>query len=147
MNGYLLDVNVLIALMDPLHVHHDAAHMWFASLNGERWATCATTQNAVVRIFSNPAYPTTDMSPQEAIIHLDRFLSNVEGHSFWSTSISLLDDRVFDRAYIQGHRQITDIFLAGIAYVQDGRLATFDRTIPISVVRGAEKSLIRIIPA
>ena len=26
---YLLDVNVLIALIDPTHVSHDAAHHWF----------------------------------------------------------------------------------------------------------------------
>jgi len=27
---YLLDVNVLIALMDPGHVQHDVAHEWLA---------------------------------------------------------------------------------------------------------------------
>jgi predicted nucleic acid-binding protein len=26
----LLDVNVLIALVDPRHVHHELAHRWFA---------------------------------------------------------------------------------------------------------------------
>jgi predicted nucleic acid-binding protein len=27
--AYLLDVNVLIALIDPAHVQHDVAHEWF----------------------------------------------------------------------------------------------------------------------
>jgi uncharacterized protein len=27
----LLDVNVLVALFDPDHVHHEAAHRWFAA--------------------------------------------------------------------------------------------------------------------
>jgi hypothetical protein len=27
---FLLDVNVIIALIDPTHVDHDAAHRWFA---------------------------------------------------------------------------------------------------------------------
>jgi predicted nucleic acid-binding protein len=26
----LLDVNILVALFDPMHVHHEAAHEWFA---------------------------------------------------------------------------------------------------------------------
>ena len=28
---FLLDVNVLIALIDPAHIQHDAAHGWFAA--------------------------------------------------------------------------------------------------------------------
>lgn len=30
MKPTLPDVNVLIALLDPLHVHHERAHAWFA---------------------------------------------------------------------------------------------------------------------
>jgi len=33
---YLLDANVLIALIDPGHIHHDVAHEWFARDGGER---------------------------------------------------------------------------------------------------------------
>jgi predicted nucleic acid-binding protein len=29
---FLLDVNVLIALIDPGHVAHDDAHEWFAAI-------------------------------------------------------------------------------------------------------------------
>ena len=28
---FLLDVNVLIALIDPTHVGHEAVHKWFAA--------------------------------------------------------------------------------------------------------------------
>jgi len=28
---FLLDVNVLIALIDPAHIQHDAAHEWFTT--------------------------------------------------------------------------------------------------------------------
>ena len=31
MTIYLLDVNVLLALSDPMHIHHEAAHRWFAA--------------------------------------------------------------------------------------------------------------------
>ena len=36
---YLLDVNVLIALVDPAHVSHDAAHDWFDAEGARAWAT------------------------------------------------------------------------------------------------------------
>ncbi len=40
---FLLDVNVLIALIDPTHIAHDPAHRWFAGAGGESWATCLVT--------------------------------------------------------------------------------------------------------
>ena len=51
----LLDVNVLVALFDPDHVHHEAAHVWFAATRGAGWATCPLTENGVVRVLSNPS--------------------------------------------------------------------------------------------
>ncbi|MDQ6760191.1 MAG: VapC toxin family PIN domain ribonuclease, partial [Acidobacteriota bacterium] len=38
--AWLLDVNALIALIDPLHVHHDSMHQWFDSRHPREWATC-----------------------------------------------------------------------------------------------------------
>ncbi len=52
----LLDVNVLLALFDPDHIHHEAAHRWFARSRESGWASCPLTENGVVRILSNPAY-------------------------------------------------------------------------------------------
>jgi uncharacterized protein len=37
---HLLDVNVLVALLDPAHLHHDAAHAWFEVKREGGWATC-----------------------------------------------------------------------------------------------------------
>jgi hypothetical protein len=34
---YLLDVNLLLALSDPMHVHHEIAHRWFADTGGQAW--------------------------------------------------------------------------------------------------------------
>ena len=42
----LFDVNVLIALLDPMHVRHEPAHQWFAKRADLAWASCALTQNA-----------------------------------------------------------------------------------------------------
>jgi hypothetical protein len=142
----LLDVNALIALMDPLHIHHDAAHAWFGALSNA-WATCPLTENAVVRILSNPSYPSAELRPEEAVALLDRFLERAPRHAFWPDAVSLRDGTVFDRAYLQGHRQIADVYLAGLAHRQGGVLATFDRTIPVQAIRGASRDLIEIIAA
>ena len=34
----LLDVNVLVALFDPDHIHHELAHDWFADNHAGGWA-------------------------------------------------------------------------------------------------------------
>jgi predicted nucleic acid-binding protein len=47
---------VLIALFDGSHVHHEVAHDWFADNRGLGWATAPLTENALLRIVSNPSY-------------------------------------------------------------------------------------------
>jgi predicted nucleic acid-binding protein len=59
----LLDANVLIALIDPRHVHHESCHRWFSSRGEAPWASCVITQNAVLRIVGHPRYPNSPGSP------------------------------------------------------------------------------------
>jgi predicted nucleic acid-binding protein len=40
---YLLDLNVLIALAWPSHVHHCLAQAWFKRHRHQGWATCPLT--------------------------------------------------------------------------------------------------------
>lgn len=61
----LPDVNVLIALFDPAHVHHESAHLWFTTARGAGWAACPITENGFIRVVSNPAYPTVAPSVSE----------------------------------------------------------------------------------
>lgn len=44
-----------------------------------------------------------------------------------------------------GHRQLTDAYLLGLATAHDGRLATFDRTVPLKSVRRAKAVNLEII--
>ena len=39
----LPDVNVLVALAWPVHVHHDLVHEWLAGHGDQQWATCPLT--------------------------------------------------------------------------------------------------------
>ena len=56
MKGYLLDTNLLIALLWPSHEHHKLAVEWFTRHRGKGWATCPMTEAGFVRIVSNPAF-------------------------------------------------------------------------------------------
>ena len=59
-------------------------------------------------------------------------------HEFWPDDISVADDQLFDPAFILGPKQITDIYLLGLAVKHGGRLVTFDRGLPLKAARGAE---------
>ena len=62
---FLLDVNILVALLDLSHVDHSRAHQWFNSLGNDTWATCPITENAVLRIIGRPRYRNSPGSPAE----------------------------------------------------------------------------------
>lgn len=50
---------------------------------------------------------------------------------------ALLDAQRFDHSRVVGHRQITDLYLQGLAVARGGCLATFDGAVPLSAVHGA----------
>ncbi len=126
MRAYLLDVNVLIALVWPAHESHEAAERWFARNAGQGWATCPFTQTAFVRILSNPAFSRDAVTPQQAIKVLEANL-NHHSHQFWVDEIGLAEATASFRQKLSGHRQVSDAYLLGLAIHRDGRLATLDR--------------------
>jgi toxin-antitoxin system PIN domain toxin len=140
----LLDVNVLVALFDPDHVHHDLAHDWFADNRTAGWATCPITECGFVRVLANPAYGASVTRPADLLAGLRRFCASAH-HLFWPDTVSLRDDKLFDMSRVGGHRQLTDIYLLGLAKTKRGRLATFDRTIPVRAVVGGQGELLAVI--
>ena len=134
---HLLDVNVLIALFDPGHIHHDDAHRWFALVGSTAWATCPLTENGFVRILSNPAYAGRRTTVADAAARLGQ-LTQGEGHVFWVDDASLLDASRFAPRELHGHREITDAYLLALAVSHSGALATFDGGIRLAAVVGAE---------
>jgi toxin-antitoxin system PIN domain toxin len=142
----LLDVNVLIALSDPSHVFNDAVHRWFALHRSDGWATCALTENAFVRITSNPAYPGGRTTVGDATERLRDSCSD-KRHSFWSESLSIREPARFQWHHVQGHRQLTDVYLLALAVSNGGRLATFDATISVRAVVGAGARHLEVIAA
>jgi toxin-antitoxin system PIN domain toxin len=137
---FLLDVNVLVALIDPTHVSHDAAHHWFQREGSSSWATCPITENGVIRIVGHPRYPNTPGSPASTAA-IVRGLCNLPGHVFWADSVSLLDPARANASEILTPQQVTDSYLLALAASHEGRLATFDRRLSTRAITGGKKAL------
>jgi predicted nucleic acid-binding protein len=60
-------------------------------------------------------------------------------HRFWPDDISVLDADIADRTRIHGPRQVTDVYLLALAVRHRGRFVSFDASIPLAAVRGAEQ--------
>lgn len=125
----LLDVNLLVALAWPNHVHHRLAHQWFARHAENGWATAPLTQAGFVRLSSNPRVTTDARSPREALLALRRIVA-LPHHMFWPDDESLAGSPHFDAMQLVGFRQVTDAHLVALALRHGGALATLDRGVP-----------------
>ena len=140
MTRFLLDVNVLIALVDPAHIQHDAAHDWFSEQGYEAWATCPLTENGVLRIIGHARYPNSPGTPA-AVTPLMTSLRGLPGHEFWPDDISLLDAERIDTTRLLSSGQVTDSYLLALACAHGGQLASFDRRLVTDAVRGGKRGL------
>lgn len=139
----LLDTNVLVALFDADHVHHDLAHDWFADHHEEGWATCPLTEAGFIRVVSNPRYQ-PDVRPAVAADQLRMFCGS-RHHRFWPAALSIKDDGRFSLGHARGHSQIPDVYLLALAKEMNGTLATFDRSIPLAAAKGARPEHLTVI--
>ena len=140
----LLDVNALIALVDSDHVGHQAIQKWFMTCHQSGWATCPITENGMVRVLSQPAYPSGQRSPAEVIQVLNAVKTAFQNwHQFWPDDISIADESAFKSEFIAGTRQVTDIYLLGLASRHKGTLVSFDRSLTWQAVRGGSDRLIQ----
>ncbi len=133
----LLDVNVWIALLDDAHQFSAQANAFIAQ-PGIRVAACPLVENGVVRIMSSPHYRSDVRLPPQAV--RDRLADAMRGLDgvFWPDDLSVRDDSLFDLSRVQGHNQITDLYLLGLAVHRMGQLVSFDQAIALRAVRGAE---------
>ncbi|MEX2527294.1 MAG: TA system VapC family ribonuclease toxin [Gemmatimonadota bacterium] len=139
----LLDVNVLIALLDGAHVHHQAAMSWLGGRLEGGWASCPLTQNGCIRIMSHPSYP-NPRSPAQVAQRL-REATQTPLHHFWPDDVSLLDEQRFDWEKLLHSRQLTDAYLMALVVEHDGVFVTFDHGIPVGgVMRARPDQLVKI---
>ncbi len=133
MTTYLLDVNVLIALVDPAHIQHDQAHDWFARKGRKSFATCPITENGLIRIVGHPRYPNSP-GPPSVVVQSLMAIRGLAGHHFWPDEVSVADDKFFAAALLSSHSRVTDSYLLALAHAHGGRLATLDTKLATEVV-------------
>lgn len=134
---HLLDVNLLVALAWPNHVHHAAALGWFRRSQAAGWATCPLTESGFVRVSSYLSVTPDARGPREAI-HLLRRIAALPHHVFWHDDVSMASSGFMDEVPLAGHRQVTDAHLLTLAQSRGGRLATLDGRIRSLVPRGRD---------
>ncbi len=120
---HLLDVNVLIARADASHPHHDAAAQWMRRHASSGWATCPLTENGMLRILGQAAYPGGTGSPDGALVSLRSILA-IPGHRFLADDFSLPDGIPSLRGATSS--QLTDLYLLALAVRHGARFLTLD---------------------
>jgi len=141
--AWLLDVNALIALISPGHLHHDRMHSWFQQHSVEGWATCPITENGAVRVLAQPILAAHRNRAFEVIDILATWKqSQAKHHRFWSDAVSLTDDSLFRPEYITNPNSVTDAYLLGLAARHGAKLVSFDRSLPWQAIRSGTARLI-----
>ena len=132
----LLDINVLIALLDAAHIHHQRASQWLEQSLHHGWASCPLTQNGCLRIMAQPAYPQT--LPLAAVAQRLGQAAATPAHLFIADDYSLLDADSLHWPQLLGHRQVTDAYLLGLAVRHGCRFVSFDARVNLAAVPGAK---------
>lgn len=134
----LLDVNVLIALVDPAHPHHAAATAAFSRLGRDGWATCPLTENGFIRILGLPKDKGGLGSTELARDLLGAYCAS-PGHQFWPDDVRLLDRALIPQ--LPASRDLTDVYLLALAVRRQGVLLTFDAGIDAGWIPGGVRAL------
>lgn len=134
----LLDVNLVLALIDPRHVFHDAAHRWAES--PAEWLLCPIVENGVIRVASHPRYSTA-LGSASVVRDVVRALRALPHVRFVPADVSIADDIFEDVASLTPSR-VTDLYLVALAVRHEARLVTFDRKIAAASVRGGAGAVV-----
>lgn len=135
------DVNVLVSLTWPNHVHHERAHRWFGARRTP-WATTPVTESGFVRVSSNPAAIPTAVTPPEALALLVRMRAS-KRHVFLPDDVpGVVGAEGIDPARLLSYRMVTDAHLLALARRHRARLVTFDRAVAALGGAGARDVLV-----
>ncbi|MDR3068848.1 MAG: PIN domain-containing protein [Cellulomonas sp.] len=134
----LPDVNVLVALLHPGHVHHQTAQRWFTG--AERFATTPITESGLLRMALNPAVMGTETGAAAALASLRSLRSDVRAR--FLADDSSLAQATIDLVGLVGHKQVTDLHLVNLAATHDARLVTLDKRIRLTLAPGDQARVV-----
>jgi hypothetical protein len=136
MSRYLLDVNVLLALIRPGHEGYEAAHAWFDKSGSHAWATNPLTELGVLRLLTNRAVTRGVVSAATALAVVAEFTRH-DGHEFWPLDREIAACLRPASGRLSGHRQWTGAMLLWHAAERGGVLVTFDSAVKALAGRDA----------
>ena len=119
----LLDANVLLALAWPSHQFYASA-IRRLDVPEQRWATCAITQLAFIRLSANPAAVQSPVTPVAAAALLAEMVRDT-----WHVYLEMSpqpSEMASAFAGLQGHKQVTDSYLVAFAKHHGAKLLTLD---------------------
>jgi toxin-antitoxin system PIN domain toxin len=140
---WLLDINVLIALIDRQHQAHRRTAIWFDSYGLTGWISSPTTQNGTIRIMSNAAYGAARKPPSQVVNRL-RNLMAISSHEFIADDETLLNGALIEVGQLRTGASITDAYLLALAVSHGCQLATLDGRLDPSAVRDGAAHLLVI---
>ncbi len=123
---YLPDVNVLLALTNEDHVSFLIATKWFKGRGQSEFLLCPLTETSFVRLACTPGVGNKKL--RDAIFVL-RELMRIPGFHYRSIHDSWLNLTAPFLWGLQGHKQVTDAYLLGIAIEENAVLVTLDKRI------------------
>jgi len=119
---HLLDVNALIALVWPTHMHHARAVEW---LKGKKIAVCPITELGFIRVSTSTGFGATMADARHALADFLKDLAPV---------FIPADARALDGVAATNSKTTTDFYLANLATAHGVKLATFDAGIKHAAV-------------
>ncbi len=125
---FLLDVNVLFILHQPRHSDYRLVSRWLEGQGDGRFATCPITQAGLLRLLTQ-GIEGLDRFPMDEARDALQGLVRHPHHQFWPDEPAYLDATAPLSRRMQGHRQVTDAYLLGLAKHHGGKLATLDKAI------------------
>lgn len=122
----LLDVNVLVALAWPQHLHHSRAHAWLGSHPG-KFLTTPITESALIRLSLNRTVTGSDVTPGE-VLALVAAVRRHPQHRFLPDDSSLAAPLI-SMSRLATARQTTDLHLVNLCALHSVVLITLDRRV------------------
>jgi toxin-antitoxin system PIN domain toxin len=132
---YLLDSNVLVALLHLEHTKREDCVRWYSKHHGRGWATSPMVENGAIRVLANPKVSGGAFLIPQAVDAIER-LKQSPGHRFLADDISIADRAFVDRNRLEGIKQVNDAFLIGLCRKHGLKLATTDHRIEPALAPG-----------
>ena len=121
---WLPDVNVLMALAHTEDSAHEVATEWHASLGDGRLCLCSVTEAGFVRLTAPHKIGARSMAKAISMLREIAALPQVENLDIRGSWLELCAPLM---SRLQGHNQVTDAMLLGLAIRNDLVLVTLDR--------------------